>query len=231
MRTPLLIAMVAAYPMAFYCAEAFQMNQTNGSNPMPKLECSFDLSPGKQLKVKAKVVNSGAKEIFVFNHLWTLKAGKPVADAEQVYRFVRNSELRLLWGIAPAPRLTTVTYRNIPFATPVSAGRTLEWEYSVALPAKEYSVYYQEEPKEGYKPQQAGRAVVLVHFVEAQPKLTTSPSGLGGAVKVSTPEAMDSHQTLTCSSQPMQIDVLLRTGDFSRIMVRDEKPEPLVLAK
>jgi hypothetical protein len=149
-------------------------------------------------------------------------------DPEGVYRFVRNSELRLLWGLAPLPETRTTTYRNIPFATILRPHTSVEWEYHAKAPVKEYSPYFAGSDAT-YESLAVNRVVVVVDFVEAQTGLTTTPTALGAAVKVSTPHAVDAHKSVVCKSGPVGLQTLRRTDEFSRLDMPNEPPEPVIL--
>lgn len=196
-----------------------------------KLECSFELTPAHDLKVKVKVWNRGAADLFVLNHLWKMSSdGHDVDDPEQVYRFVRDAELRLLWGIAPLPRLKSTMYRNVPFATAVKPQSSLAWEYSAKVPIAEYNVYFSDSHGAAHQSSRVKRVVVIVDVVAAKAGVTTTPSGLGSSIKVSTPEAVGAHQSIVCASGVIELETLRRTDSFSRFNMPNEKPEPLVLA-
>jgi hypothetical protein len=205
------------------------MSTDLSTNSPAKLACSFSLG-SDQLDVKVKIRNDGDADLFVLNRLWDTNHGRDVDDPEKVYRFVRNSDLRLLWGIAPLPRLKSTMFRNIPFATILRPHSSLDWDYSVKVPVSEYNVYF-EAPKGGASvPSAVERVVVIVEFVEAQSGLTTTPTELGSAVKVSTPHATGSRKAVICTSGPIQLEALLRTDRFSRFNLPNEQPELLHLA-
>jgi hypothetical protein len=218
-------------------AEAAPMHPDVSTSSLAKLDCSFELTSNQNLRVKVKMSNQGGVDLFVLNRLWDLNSnGDPAVDREQVYRFVRDSELRLLWGMAPLPRLETTTYENIPYATALKPKSSLEWDYSTKLPVTEYNVYFTGRQGAAHRPSAVQRVLVVVEFVAAQPGLTTVPSplaplaALGSSLKVSTPHAIDHGTSVTCASGPIHLEAFRRTDEFSRYTRPGEKPEPLVLS-
>jgi hypothetical protein len=218
-------------------AEADPMRPDVSTSSLAKLECSFDLTSNQNLKVKVKISNQGGVDLFVLNRLWDLNSnGDPVVDQEQVYRFVRDSELRLLWGMAPLPRLETTTYENIPYATALKPKSSLEWDYSTELPATEYNVYFAGRKGAAHRSSAVKRVLVVVEFVAAQPGLSTVPSPLAPlaplrpSLKVSTPHAIDHGTSVTCASGPIHLEAFRRTDEFSRYTLPGERPEPLMLS-
>jgi len=200
------------------------------TNSTAKLDCSFELVSGQYLKVKVKLSNQGAVDLFVLNHLWKLNPqSRDVDDPQQVYRFVRDAELRLLWGIAPLPRLKSTLYRNTPLAAVVRRKSSIEWGYETKLPVTEYNVYFAGSHGATYQPSTVKRVVVVVDVVEAQAGVTTKPSRLGSSVEVSDPEAIDSRKSVVCASGAIELVALRRTDQFSRLDMPNEAPEPLNL--
>jgi hypothetical protein len=196
---------------------------------LAKLECSFEVASGHHLKVKVKMSNQAGVDLFVLNRLWDLNShGGDVDDPEQVYRFVRNSELRLLWGVAPLPELKTPTYQNVPYATVLKPKSSLEWEYSGKVPVTEYNVYFSGSMGAVYQSAAIKRVVVVVEFVAAQSGLHTIPSLLGSSVQISTPPA-GARKSIVCTSGPIEMQARRRTDPFSRLDMPGEEPEPLVL--
>lgn len=212
-------------------AEAASMHTDVNASSLAKLDCSFDLTPDHHLKVKVKVRNQSGVDLFVLNRPWDLNShGDTVDDREQVYRFVRNSELRLLWGIAPLPRLETTTYQNIPYATVLKPKSLLEWDFSTPVPVTEYNLYFTGREESAYQAATVKRVVVIVQFVAMQTGLTAIPSGLGSSLKVSTPQTVDHRASLVCSSGPISLEARRRTDPFSRLDMPGEPPEPLILS-
>jgi hypothetical protein len=207
-------------------------NSLGPSSASVTLNGSFEIVSREKLKVHASITNSGKTDIYVFDQLWDQdRSGKAFPDPEGIYRFERNSELRLLLGPAPLPRLKTVTFKNVPFATPVKAGTSLELNREVALPVKEYSAYFLDYSPNQSKTVQVKRLVLIVKFVEAQQRLATSPCPFNpAAVKLETPGVLDSVQTLTWRTEQVDLEVLRRTDAFDRLTLPGEAPEPLVLS-
>jgi hypothetical protein len=195
-----------------------------------ELQCSLK-SGGAAVSIFTKILNSGKSDIFVFDLLWRLdNAGKTVPDMESGYRFIRGSELRLLWGPAPMPRLKTVAYRNIPYATRVSPGASLQNERTLTSPVKEYNVYFPENPKTKYESAPIDRITVVVQFHENRPNLKTSPVPLDpAALKIATADALDSMKTLNCVLTPVKLEALRRSDEFDRMVMPGETAEPIAL--
>jgi hypothetical protein len=214
-----------------FSAEAAPMQPDSSTNSPAKLDCSFDVASGQYLRVKVKLINQGAVDLFVLNHLWKLNSqSSDVDDPEHVYRFVRNSELRLLWGIAPLPRLKSTLYRNTPYATAVRPRSSLEWDYSTKIPVSEYNVYFAGSHGGPFQASMVERVVVIVEVIEAKSGVLTKPSGLGSSVEVTDSDAVESRKSIVCASGAIELATLRRTDQFSRLDMPNEAPEPLHLA-
>jgi hypothetical protein len=196
------------------------------------LQCSFKVEAGKTLKIHARIENPGPAGVYVFNRLWDMDAsGRPAEDPEKMYRFIRESELRLLLGPAPLPRLKTVFYKNIPYATLIKSQGALEVEQSLALPAEEYSVYFPPTPGALAARARITRVALFVVWVEARRAPETSASAFDPtAVKIEVPDALDYAQTLSCRSTSVDFEGLHRTDEFDRLTLPGEPSEPLQLA-
>ena len=195
------------------------------------LLCSFTIEPnGQTLDVKLKIVNAGGSDVFVLDRIWHMdSSGKQVADPENIYRFVRGPELRLLWGLAPVPRLKTVTYRNIPYASLVKPGGSHEINQKIPVPVKEYSIYFPETSKDNPKLQAVTRIAAIVQFVEPGSNLAISAAPFDpSAFKIPTATVLETVKNATCSS-PLKVDALRRTDQFDRFNMPNEPPEPIVL--
>jgi hypothetical protein len=210
-------------------------------NPIPSatgeaanlaLRCSLQVEVGKTLKIRTRLENSGSEGIYVFNRLWHLDtSSRPADDPEKMYRFIRESELRLLLGPAPLPRLKTVAYRNIPYATLIKPHGTLEVEQSLRLPAQEYSVYFPSAPGTSPTPVTISRVAMFVVWVESREARETSPSPFDpNAVKIEVPGILDHAQTVGCRVTSATFEGLRRTDEFDRLTLPGEPGEPLRLA-
>ena len=195
------------------------------------LECSSVEKSAKTLKLSARLTNSSSTDIYVFNRLWDLGANNvPEPDPHKVYRFIHGSELRLLLGAAPLPRLKTTTYRNIPYATLVKSHHSLNIDESLSLPVEEHSVYFAKDSSSSAKPVKVNRVVLLVQFVLARSGYECTPGPFDReAVKLEVPGILDHAQTAQCRFNPVEIEALRRTDQFDRLILPGETPEPLVL--
>ncbi len=201
------------------------------SSTSVSLECSSIRESGRTLKLSARLTNSSPADIYVFNRLWDLGPGNvPQPDPHKAYRFIRDSELRLLFGAAPLPRLKTTTYKNIPYATLVKSQSSLNVEESFSLPLEEYSVYFTGDSKSNVKPVTVSNIVLLVQFVSAQTDYEKTASPFDPeAVKLEVPGILDQARIARCRFNSVHIDALRRTDAFDRLTLPGEQPEPLVL--
>jgi hypothetical protein len=195
------------------------------------LNCSFQVEPGKTLKVKARIANPGSSHVYVFNRLWDLDpTNKPIEDPEKMYRFIRDSELRLLLGPAPLPRLKTVTFKNIPYATLIKPGGSVDIETSFPVPATEYSVYFPETPGNKSTISRINRVALFVRVVETKATFETTAAPFDpAALKIEVPGVLDSARIVSCHSTPVGLDALRRADEFDRLTLPGEAAEPLNL--
>lgn len=213
----------AAVPSPDRTLSAFREN-------MPvTLQCSFKVVSGKTLNIETRIVNTGPLDVYVFDRLWDLdQSNHPMADPEKMYRFIRNSELRLLLGPAPLPRLKSAAYKNIPYATLIKARSTLDLKTSFDAPIKEYSVYFPEGPNTKFTPVTINRVVLLLDLVEARAEFQTTPCPFDpSAVKIEVPGVLDSSKRLSCQSTSLVSPGLLRSDEFDRLTLPGEEAEPL----
>jgi len=197
------------------------------------LKASFQITADKGLAIQARIENAGSDDILVLDRLWRLdRANQRTLDPELAYRFERDGSLRVLFGAAPLPRLKTVTYRNVPMATRVPAGKALEREISLAGPLREYSVYFPEIDPQSYEPKTATLIYLVLDYLVARPDLVLHPSPLDAtALEIENPVlALAGAARLSHSEQIPGFEVLRRTDEFDRLTLPNEAPEPLKLA-
>ena len=206
--------------------------QTGGEGANPNLKCSLKIEVGKALKIHARLENPGDEGIYIFNRLWHMEASKrPAEDPEKMYRFIRDSELRLLLGPAPLPRLKTVTYKNIPYATLIKPHGILDLEQSLNLPAEEYSAYFPTSPGTPPAPVNINLVTLSVVWVEAREAHKTSPSPFApDAVKIEVPGVLDHARYAGCGVRSASFEGLRRTDEFDRLTLHGESPEPLQIS-
>lgn len=204
------------------------MASANSAQEAPSLEATFEVKDGS-LRVRALVHNPGKAPIFVFDRLWTLENGsRPIADPEQAYRFVTDRQLRLYLGAAPLPRSKSTMFQNIPYATEVAGGSSQKIELAVPIPVKEYSCYFDEDvPETGYESVDASSVQLVVQYLPGSDDLPLTPSPFDPeAVKIDLPGALDHAATLQTPPHPMQLEVLRRRDDFTRLALPGEPLEP-----
>jgi hypothetical protein len=191
-----------------------------GSAVPVTLQVSFDLFP-QELKLRMRIGNQGEVAIYIFNRLWDLdRSNKLVPDPEKIYRFVRDDNLRLLFGIAPLPRLKTPFYRNVPYVTRVQPRDSFEAEVAIPIPVKEHNVYFSEQKNSSYQAGKVSNVELLVHYIEALPNVETRPIPFDGtALQIVTPAAWDTVKTLRSGFLPVSVQVLRRTDEFERLML------------
>jgi hypothetical protein len=191
--------------------------------PPVSLRASFEFSP-KELKVRLHIANRGEADVLIFNRLWIKSDGKPAPDPEKIYRFVRDSKLRLLLGMAPLPRSKTPLYRNIPFVTRLQPGRTLEEEIRISAPVKEYNVYFPVLDGNPYVPDKVARAEVFAEYLIDSPAIKTQPSSFDPtALKIVSPGSWDAAQLAASGPVPLDLQVLRRTDEFERLTLPGEE--------
>jgi len=193
------------------------------------LSWSHELSPKKGLVIRAEVKNTGAADIFVLAYPWALdKSSQKAVDAEGIYRFERDKDLRLLLGAAPLPRRASVLFRLVPHAARVKPGATLAIERAVPLPIKEYSPYFPEEDDKAYREEHVERAHLMVQIIPDKPGLVVRPSGIyPAAVEIESPVAALADAKLLVSEAPAALAVMRRTDAFDRVVLPGEAQEPL----
>jgi hypothetical protein len=197
------------------------------------LKATFQVTPSRELSIRARIENAGADDILVLDRLWKLdKANKRALDPELAYRFERDGSLRVLLGAAPLPRLKSALYRNVPMATRVPAGKALEREITLVAPLKEYSVYFPEIDPRSYETRTDTRVFLVVDYLVARPDLVIHPSPLDpSALEIDNPVlALAGAERLIHADAIDAIEVLRRTDELDRLTLPGEAPEPLQLA-
>jgi hypothetical protein len=207
-------------------------SSASADNSNVTLRCSFNVEAGKTLKVQARIENVGPAGVYVFNRLWDMdSSSRPAEDAQKMYRFIRDSELRLLLGPAPLPRLMTAAYKNIPYATLINSQGALDVEQSFPLPVEEYSVYFPPTAASHPAPVKITRVALVAVWVDARIAPETSPAPFdAAAVKIEVPGVLDHAQTAICRSSSISFEGLRRTDEFDRLNMPGEASERLQLA-
>lgn len=196
------------------------------------LKATFQITPSRELAIRARIENAGAADILVLDRLWKLDAAsKRALDPELAYRFERDGSLRILLGAAPLPRLKSALYRNVPMATRVPAGKALEREITLVAPLQEYSVYFPERDPRSYAPRTDTRVHLVIDYLVARPDLVIHPSPLDpSALEIDNPVlALAGAERLIHSDTVEPVEVMRRTDEFDRLTLPGEAPEPLAL--
>jgi hypothetical protein len=193
------------------------------------LSCNFTAQLSA-LEFAGSVRNGSGHDIYLVNRLWTLDAsGKVITDPEKFYRFVRGEELRILFGAAPLPRMHSVTYRNLPYATLVKAGAEFEFHESTPLPATEYSVYFAPPGERDTALVPVSRIVLVMQYAEAGRDVRAHPlTDDASAWRFESAAALDHVRTLQCSGAAEKMQARRRSDQFDRLTLPGEPPEPLV---
>jgi hypothetical protein len=202
------------------------------------LKASFGVTPGKGLSIQSRIENAGAVDILVLDRLWKLEDNRKALDDEHTYRFERDGSLRVLLGPAPLPRMKSALYRNVPMATRVPAGGSIDHEIVLAPPIKEHSPYFPEVDPAAYAPTPVGAVHLVVDYlpiehVEGRPDLVIRPSAVDPtALEIDNPVlALAAAKRLVESAPlPTLLEVLRRTDELDRLDLPGEAPEPLKLA-
>lgn len=197
------------------------------------LHASMQITPAGGLAVRARIENATATDILVLDRLWKLdKSNQKALDLELCYRFERDDSLRVLLGAAPLPRLKNVTYRNVPWATMVPAGRALERELILAPPIKEYSLYFPEVDPERWEDKKVTAAQLIIEFVGVRPDLKVRPAPAdASALELESPiHALATAERLIHREQLEGLAVRRRTDHLDRVALPGERPEPLPLS-
>jgi hypothetical protein len=197
------------------------------------LKASMQLTPTGGLAIRARIENASAADILVLDRLWKLdKSNQKALDLELAYRFEREGSLRVLLGAAPLPRAKNVTYRNVPWATRVPAGRALERELILAPPIKEYSIYFPEVDPERYETKAITAAHLIIDYLAVTDKLTLRPSSADpSAVEIDNPVfALAAAERLVYREAVEGLAVKRRTDTFDRLVLAGESQEPMVMA-
>lgn len=196
------------------------------------LKASLQITPAGGLAVRARIENASAADILVLDRLWKLEKGNKSLDLELAYRFERDGVLRILLGAAPLPRGKSVTYRNVPLATLVPAGRALERELVLAPPIKEYSIYFPEVDPERYEVKKAKSTCLVIDYVPVKPELSFRPSAADAtAHEIANPVvALSSAERLIHREDTDGLEVKRRTDQLDRLALPGEAQEPLILS-
>jgi hypothetical protein len=191
------------------------------------LKASASRTPAGKLDVRVSIQNSESTPVYVFNRLWMLDAAsKIVTDPREIYRYVHDKTLRLLLGNAPLPRFKQALFRNVPVATPVPPGKTLEQGLDLSLPVYEYSPYFKGEKPTDYETIAVDFLEVFVDYVPAGPKIITRPSAFDPtAVAFETPGIWDYAVRLRSGPIALKVPVLKRTDAFDRLFLPNESPD------
>jgi hypothetical protein len=192
-----------------------------------KLEPTVRLSAGKELQIRARVVNGGTEAIYVYATLWTLDAlGHFIADPGRIYRFVQGGTLRLLFGACPLPRAMTPLYRNIPHVKLVKPDASLTVETALPMPVEEHNVYFPPQPNSRFEQVEVSQTELFVQYLEARQELMTRASLVDPAsLEILTPTAHESARTLRSAPIPLTLSVRRRTDAFERLRLPGEPPE------
>ena len=108
------------------------------------LEWSCEASPSAPATGASAMLLTWAltarEELFVADRLWEFDAdARRIPDPRGVYTFVRDGELRLLFGQAPQPSNLQLRVTYPPLFSRVLAGETRRGEVTLPLPVDEYS--------------------------------------------------------------------------------------------
>lgn len=191
------------------------------------LRASVTQGDSRFLRIHFAVQNGESSAILVLDRLWMLDAGSnEVADPHRVYSFVKDKTLRLLLGNAPLPRFKHVLYRNVPNATPVQPGRSLERQIELPVPVPEYSPYFKGEKPSDYADVAIESVEVFVDYIPAGPDVITLPAlSDPSALSFDTPGVWERAQRLRSGLIPASTHARKRTDAFDRLVLTDENPD------
>ncbi len=193
--------------------------QAVSANGSITLMASFGQRADGNLHIHTKIINQGEPDIYVFNRLWTLdNSNRPVQDPQSVYRFVSDGSLNLLFGIAPLPHDETVLYKNIPYVTMINSKSVMEFEVSIPIPVREYNIYFEDQTDSTFDRLSINNVDLSVQYLEENPNIKTHASVFDPlALELLMPLDPTQIKILLTPKISIQLEVLRRSGDFSRL--------------
>jgi hypothetical protein len=216
-------------PMIALEGTAAVTNQVGGANAASgavALRATATAVDNKRLRIAIEVDNRGNERIYVLDRLWMLdRSNNIVADPEGAYRFIVGDTLRILLGNCPLPRMKSVLYRNVPYATLVEPGTVYRRELDYPLPVREYSAYFKGETASNYADARLDAVEVFVDYIADDPALAKDTSPLEGAHGFDTPGYWERSQRLRSGRVAIAAPAKKRTDPFDRLFLPDENPD------
>jgi hypothetical protein len=127
--------------------------------------------------------------------------------------------------MAPVPADKEPTYVNVPFATRLEPGATLDEEIRLPIPVKEHNVYFAVQANDPYTPVKAESVEFFVEYVVDSGAMKTQPSPFDPKVlKLVTPGSWDAAQLVRSGTVPLTVEVQRRTDEFERLTLPGEPP-------
>lgn len=224
-RVSLVIAVLMLIAFQTACQAQGKASKVNltGSNKMetkepvemPKLVVDYQIS-GDTLEVEYGVKNESSRAIYIFNVLLAPGSMSDVAD-KPFYACLRNDGTLLLAKmIAPVPRIRSVEFRQIPFATKVEPGASFSAKERVKLPIEEFNPYFPQGPTSKVEPAESERVQFVLQFVRETEGLEAKETDVPNAYKLHHKALLSLVETLNSAERPLQLKVERRTDSFER---------------
>lgn len=189
--------------------------ETKQTAEMPRLTVDFQLT-ADGLEIEYRVKNETSKPIYIFNV--PLASGSTDTVAEEKFYSCLRSDGTLLFAdfIPPLPRIRSVEFRQIPFATKIEAGASFSEQAVVKLPVVEFNPYFPKGPTSKLEPAESERVAFVLQFIRAVDGLEAKESSVPNAFKVSHKNLFGLVETLNVDGQPLRVKVERRTDSFER---------------
>jgi hypothetical protein len=160
---------------------------------------------GAKLTLRLLLANRHAHEVYFLHRFWKMAKSPPPAPAGSVdvakaagataaagpprmvwdergpYRYERGGILRTVFGPATVPPNTSVTSRQIPFASRIEPGLSITVEAVLDVPVVEFSLFNPPPANPEYEEVEVRRIAVVAYGVSPSEKVKIEPCPIDAA--------------------------------------------------
>lgn len=202
---------------------------------------------GAKLKLSLLVANRHAHEVYFLHRFWKMAKGAPstpggavdlakatgasatsgppkmVWDERGPYRYEQGGILRVVFGPAVVPQFSSVSSRQIPFATRIEPGKSITVEAEIDVPVVEFALFEPPPANPEYEDIEVKRIAVIAYGVSPGERVRIDPCPLDAAsFKVSAPDPL---MVPTFGDVPVEaLPVKRRKDPISRYLLPGEAP-------
>lgn len=202
---------------------------------------------GAKLRLSLLVANRHAHEVYFLHGFWRMKKGEPATpggavdlakatgasatsgppkvawDERGPYRYEQGGILRVVFGPAVVPQFSSVSSRQIPFASRIEAGKSITVEAELDVPVVEFALFEPPPVDVEYEDIEVKRIAVVAYGVSPGERVKIDPCPLDAAYfRVSAP---DPRMVPSFGDVPVEpLAVRRRKDPISRFLLPGETP-------